>query len=307
LLAASAAAAQDYPNRVIKMLHGFPPGGNVDLTARVMAEEMSRGLGQAIVVEAKPGMAGSVAAEMITRTDPDGYTLMLVASAHAVTGAMSKNVKYKPVDDFDWISTVSFYPFVLLVKKDSKIQSLRDLLDAARARPGGVTYGSAGVGSVHHMIGELLTTSAQVKLVHVPYRGEAPALTGLLTGDIEFMAATTTLAVERVKSGEVRAIAVTGATRWKDLPDVPTVAEAVPGFDVVSWSGILTRAGTPAPVLKKLQAEIERVLKVPAVRTRLESFGVEVRGTSPAEMRALVERQIGMWSKLSKDANIQLE
>ena len=309
LVALSApASAQDYPNRLIKMLQGFPPGGNVDAVARVLAQEMSKGLGQSIVVEAKPGQAGSLAAEAVARADPDGYTLLTVPSAHAVTGALSKTIKYKPVDDLEWISAVSSYPFVLSVRKDSKYKTLDDLLRAARAEPGKVTYGSAGLGSTLHMAVELLANAAKVKFLHVPYRGEAPSFTGLLTGDVDFVINTTTVATPQVKSGEVRGIAVTSRTRWKDLPDVATVEEAgLPGFELISWTGVAATAGIPKPIAARLNAEVLRALSVPDVRTRLESFGAEVKGSTPAEMRALVARQIELWAKLGKEANIQLE
>jgi tripartite-type tricarboxylate transporter receptor subunit TctC len=300
--------AQDYPNRVIKMLQGFPPGGNVDAVARVLAQEMSKGLGQTIVVEAKPGQAGSFAAEAVVRADPDGYTLLTVPSAHAVTGALSKTLKYKPVDDLEWISTVSSYPFVLSVRKDSKFKTWGEMLRAARAEPGKVSYGSAGLGSTLHMAVELLANTAGVKFLHVPYRGEAPSFTGLLTGDVDFVINTTTVATPQVKSGEVRGIAVTSRTRWKDLPDVATVEEAgLPGFELISWTGVAATAGIPKPIAARLNAEVLRALDVPDVRTRLESFGAEVRGSTPAEMRALVARQIELWAKLGKEANIQLE
>jgi tripartite-type tricarboxylate transporter receptor subunit TctC len=302
------AFAQDYPNRVIKMLQGFPPGGNVDAVARVLAQEMSKGLGQTIVVEGKPGLAGSLAAEAVARADPDGYTLLTVPSAHAVTGALSKTIKYKPVDDLEWISTVSSYPFVLSVRKDSKYKTLGEMLRAARAEPGKVSYGSAGLGSTLHMAVELLANTAGVKFLHVPYRGEAPSFTGLLTGDVDFVINTTTVATPQVKSGEVRGIAVTSRTRWKDLPDVATVEEAgLPGFELISWTGVAATAGIPKPIAARLNAEVLRALDVPDVRTRLESFGAEVRGSTPAEMRALVARQIELWAKLGREANIQLE
>src|SRR5262245_4842511 len=308
VLATTAAPAQDYPNRLIKMMHGFPPGGNVDVIARLMSDEMAKGLGQSIVVEAKPGLAGSLAAEVGARAEPDGYRLLLLPSAHAVTVDISKTLKYRPIEDFDWISTVSFYPFVLIVRKDSKIQSLRDLLDAARANPAKITFGSAGLGTIHQMTIEMLANATGVKFVHVPYRGEAPALTGLLSGDVDFIATTTTLAAARAQAGEVRALAVTSRIRWKELPDVPTIDESgVAGFEVISWSGVATKSGTPAPVVARLNAEVQRAIAVPAVRARLESFGGEVRGTTPAEMKALVEKQLTQWARVAKEANIQME
>ena len=216
--AAGAQAQQDYPNRLIKVMQGFPPGGNVDIIARILGHEMEKSLGQSIVVEAKPGLAGALAAEAIARSEPDGYTLLVLPSAHPAYGALSKNVKYKVVDDFTWISVASFYPFMICVKADSRFQTLKQLIDEARAKPGELKYGSAGVGSILHTTVELIGNQTKTKFLHVPYRGEAPALTGLLTGDIDFIAATTGPISARVRSGEFRALAVTGKTRWRDSP-----------------------------------------------------------------------------------------
>jgi tripartite-type tricarboxylate transporter receptor subunit TctC len=303
------ALAQDYPNRLIKMIHGFPPGGNVDIIARLLAQEMQKGLGQNIVIEAKPGLAGNIAAEAVARADPDGYTLMTVASAHAATGALSKNLKYKVVEDFDWISTVSFYPFLICVRKDSKFQTLADLLKEAKANPGSLNYGSAGVGSILHTTVELLANVTQTKFVHVPYRGEAPAITGLLSGDFNFIAATIGSAIPRVKSGEFRALAVTGKERWKELSDVPTVNEAagLKDFEVVSWTGLATTAGVPKPIIGRLHAEVARAIAVPELRDKLQAMGGEVRGTTPMEMRDLVSRQLALWVKVAREQNLQAE
>ena len=225
-LSTGALAQQDYPNRLIKIMQGFPPGGNVDIIARILGHEMEKSLGQSIVVEAKPGLAGALAAETIARSDPDGYTLLVLPSAHPAYGALSKNVKYKVVDDFTWISVASFYPFMICVKADSRFQTLKQLIDEARAKPGELKYGSAGVGSILHTTVELMGNQTKTKFLHVPYRGEAPAITGLLQGDVDFIAATTGPISARVKSGEFRALAVTGKTRWRDFPDVPTVEES---------------------------------------------------------------------------------
>src|SRR5262245_53137871 len=256
--------AQNYPNRLIKVVHGFPPGGNVDIISRLLAQEMTKGLGQSIIVEPKPGLAGSLAAELVARSDPDGYTLLVVPSAHPATGAISKNLRYRVVEDFDWISTVSFYPFLILVRKDSRFRTIDDLINEARARPGALTYGSAGTGSILHTTVELLANMTRTKFVHVPYRGEAPALTGLLSGDFDFIAATTGPTTARVKAGEIRALAVTSKTRWRELPDIPVVAETkgLEDFEVISWTAMATTAGVPAPVLARLHTELQRVLAV---------------------------------------------
>jgi tripartite-type tricarboxylate transporter receptor subunit TctC len=302
------AHAQSYPTHLIKMMQGFPPGGNVDVIARIMAQEMSTGLGQSIVVESKPGAVGSLAAEMVARATPDGYTLLTVPSAHAVTGAIYKTLKYRPLDDFDWISTVSFYPFVVCVRKDSKFRSLQDLLQAAGVKAEAVSFGSAGIGTIQHMIAELLANATKVKFLQIHYRGEALSATGLLTGDIDFLISTPTVAVSHIESGEFRALAVTGRTRWDKLPAVPTVAEAgVPGFEMTSWTGLATTAGTPGPIIARLNAEVRRALAVPQVKTRLEALGGDVRATTPEEMRALVASQLALWARVAREQNIQVE
>jgi tripartite-type tricarboxylate transporter receptor subunit TctC len=303
-----AATAQDYPTRPIKLMHGFPPGGNVDLIARLLGNEMSKGLGQSIVIEAKPGVAGSVAAEAVARSEADGYTLLVLPSAHPAHGALSRNVKYRVVDDFDWISVASFYPFLICVRKDSRFQTLRQLIDEARKDPGALKYGSAGVGSILHTTVELLANDTKTKFLHIPYRGEAPAITGLLQGDIDFIAATSGPISARVQSGEFRALAVTAKTRWREFPDVPTVEqEGIPGFEVISWTGLAGPAQLPKPIVDRLNAELRRAIAVPEVKATLESMGGDPRATTPAEMRALVASQLATWSRLAKEANISID
>jgi tripartite-type tricarboxylate transporter receptor subunit TctC len=303
-----AATAQDYPNRLIKFVHGFPPGGNVDIIARLLGNEMAKGLGQTIVVEAKPGVAGSLAAEAVARSEPDGYTLLVVPSAHPAHGALSKKVNYQVVDDFEWISVASFYPFLICVRKDSRYQTLKGLIDEARNNPGALKYGSAGVGSILHTTVELIAHETRTKYLHVPYRGEAPAITALLQGEIDFLAATSGPISARVRAGEFRALAVTGKSRWRDFPDVPTVAEqGIPGFEVISWTGLAGPAKLPKPVVGKLNAELHRTIAVPEVRDRLASMGGDPRATTPAEMRALVAGQLATWTRLAKEANLAID
>lgn len=305
---AAGAQAQTYPDRLIKIIQGFPPGGNVDIIARLLANEMQKSMGQSIIVEAKPGLAGALAAEQIARSEPDGYNLMVVASAHAAFGAMFKNIKYKVVDDFEWISLASSYPFLICVRKDSRFQTFKQLLDEARANPGKLTYGSAGVGSILHTTVELLGNETKTKFLHVPYRGEAPAITGLLTGDFDFIAATTGPISERIRNGELRALAVTGKTRWRDFPDVPTVEESgVPGFEVFSWTGVAGPPNLPKPIVERLNAEVRKAVAAPDVKSKLESMGGDGKPSSPAEMKALVAKQYATWSKLAREANISID
>jgi tripartite-type tricarboxylate transporter receptor subunit TctC len=308
LVLAFPARAQDYPSRLIKLIQGFPPGGNVEFVARLLGHEMSKSLGQAIIVESKPGQAGSLAAEAVANAEPDGYTLLLVSGAHPATAAIYKKLKYDPVDAFAWISTASFYPFIVCVRSDSKWASFVDLLAAARAAPGKVSSGTAGNGSIAHMTTELIAKTPGVRFLSVPYRGEAMAVTGLLSGDVDFVLATAALAIPHVRSGVVKALAVTGKGRWKDIPEVATVAEqGLPDFEVISWSGLAAPARTPQPIIERLHGEIEKAISVPDVRSKLEAAGSEVRATSPAEMRAFVDRQVQMWSEVAREARIELD
>ncbi|HEX9463568.1 MAG TPA: tripartite tricarboxylate transporter substrate binding protein [Alphaproteobacteria bacterium] len=302
------AAAQDYPNRAIRLIAGTPPGGNVDSVARVIAQELTKGLGQPVVVENKVGLVGSLAAELVARSAADGYTLMLAFGAHPVNAAIYKQFAYKPVDDFEWISMITAYPFAVSVRRDSALRSLRDLLDAAKAKPGTVTNGSSGQGSVQHMTAELLGNQADVKFLQVPYKGEAPALTAALAGEVDFLVTTSTLVVPHIGSGTMRTLAVTSRSRWKDLPDVPTVEEAgLAGFEVISWSGLAAPRGTPRAIVERLNAEVLRAVAVPEVKARLESFGGDVHGSTPGEMRDQVALEVARWTKLVRDAKIEQE
>jgi tripartite-type tricarboxylate transporter receptor subunit TctC len=304
---ASAPAQQPYPNHLIHMLQGFPPGGNVDIIARILSHQMEQSLGQSIVVEAKPGLAGALAAETVARSDPDGYTLLVLPSAHPAYAALSKNVKFKVVDDFTWISVVSFYPFMIVVKADSRFKTLKQLLDEAKAKPGELKYGSAGVGTILHTTVELMANQTQTKFLHVPYRGEAPAITGMLQGDVDFAALTTGPFSSRIKAGEFRALAVTGKTRWRDFPEVPTVDEAgIPGFEVISWTGMAGPPNLPKPIVDRLNAEVRKAVAAPEVKSKLEAMGGDPRATTPEEMKALVERQYDTWKKLAVEANLSI-
>jgi tripartite-type tricarboxylate transporter receptor subunit TctC len=297
--------AQEYPQRPIKIIQGFAPGGNADSIARLLGQEMSKGLGQPIVVEAKPGAGGNIAAETVARANPDGYTLLLAVGGHSVSGALYKSLGYKSVEGFEWISTATVFPFVISVRSESPRKTLGDVIAAAHAKPDAVSYGSAGVGSTQHLTGALLSSLIGAKMLHVPYKGDAGSLTALIAGDVDFVVAPGTATLPHVKGGRIRAVAVTGATRWQGLPDVPTVQESgVPGFDVGSWAGLATTAGTPRAIVDRLGAEMHKALMVPELRARLEGFGGEVRGCTPEEMRNRVAGEIQRWSKVIADANI---
>jgi tripartite-type tricarboxylate transporter receptor subunit TctC len=299
------ALAQAYPDRPIKVMQGFAPGGNADNIARTVGVEMSKGLGQNIVVEAQAGAGGTIAATTVAKSRPDGHTLLLATGGHAVAGALYNNLAYRTVQDFEMVSTITYFPFLVVVPANSKYASLSALLAAARANPTEVSYGTAGIGSTHHLAGELLASTSKTQLLHVPFRGDSASLTSLLGGEIPMIIAPPTAVMANIKSGKLRAIATTGPQRWQGLPDVPTVSEqGVAGYDVQSWAGLMAPAGTPKPVIDRLNAELQKALLVPAVKTRLEDMGGEVRGSTSEEMRNMVAAQTQKWIQVVNDAKI---
>ena len=300
------AVAQDFPARPLKIIQGFATGGNADTVARILAQEMAKGLGQPVLVEAKPGAGSTIAADAVAKAAPDGYTLLLVTGGNAVAGALYKSLPYQAVDSFEMISTITFFPFLVIVRSDSPAQSIRSLLDMARAKPESVAFGSAGTGATQHLTGELLGGMAGVKFMHVPYKGDSAAITGLLGGDTQFVIAPATAALGQIRAGRLHAIAATGATRWQGMPDVPTVAESgVADFDVRSWMGLATSAGTPQPIIDRLNAEMQRALRTPEVRAKLEEIGGDVRGSTPAEMRNRVAAELKNWTQVIRQAGIK--
>lgn len=301
----SGAAVAEYPERAVRIVQGFAAGGNADTIARLIAAEISKGLGQPVMVEAVTGAGGTIGSAAVARADPDGYTLLLATGGHAVAGALYKSLPYETVDSYEMISTITYFPFLLVTPADSPYKNLSELLDAARAKPGTVAYGTAGVGTTHHLAGELLAKMAGANLMHVPYRGDAASVTALLSGDVPFIIAPPTAVLGNIQAGKLRAIAATGPERWPGLPDTPTVSEqGVAGYDVRSWAGLMAPAGTPAAAVKRLNAETLKALDVPAVRKRLEELGGEARGSTPDEMKSMVSGEVKKWTTVAADAGI---
>jgi len=297
--------AQGFPDKPIKIYQGFAAGGNADTIARVVSTEMAKGLGQPFVVEAQTGAGGTIASGTVARAKPDGYTLLLATGGHAVAGALYNKLSYQTVTDFQMVSTITYFPFLLVVRADSPYRSLAEMLAAARADARGVSYGSAGIGSTHHLAGELLVKSANVELLHVPYRGDAASVAALLGGEVPMIIAPPTAVLANIKAGKLRALATTGAQRWSQMPELPTVAEqGVPGYDVRSWAGFMAPAGTPRPIVDRLHAETLKALQVPAVRARLEEMGGEARGSTPEEMTTMVATELKRWTTVVNDARI---
>ena len=306
LLAPAPAAAQDYPTRPIKIFVGFAPGGGVDTVARLVGQEMSKALGQPILVENRPGAAGTIGATATARSAPDGYTLVMFPGGHPLYGATYKSLPFDAVNSFEWISTIVTLQFILLVPAESKFQSLPELIAAAKAAPETVTFASAGAGSTHHLTIELIANRSGVKFLHVPYQGDAAAITALLGDQVQFSLATPTQAISNVQAGKMRALAVTGNTRMPALPDVPTVQEAtgLADFDVRTWFGLAAPVGIPRAIVDRLNAEVRKAVAVPEVRARLEQIGGEVRPSTPEEFRDRIARELAMWIKIVDEAKL---
>ena len=297
--------AQTYPDKSIKILQGFAPGGNADAIARAVGGEISKGLGQSVVVEAQAGAGGTIAAGAVARAKPDGYTLLLATGGHAVAGALYNTLSYKTVQDFEMISTITYFPFLMVVSSEGKIANLPALMAQAKTNPGKIAYGTAGIGSTHHLAGELFASMAKLDLLHVPYRGDAGSITALLAGDVPVIIAPPTAVLSNIKAGKLKAIAVTGPQRWAGMPDVPTVAEqGVAGYDVRSWAGLMAPAGTPRPIIDRLNAEVLKSLQLPAIKSRLEEMGGDARGSTPEEMKAMVTSETQKWTQVVNNAKI---
>ena len=296
---------QTYPDHPIKILQGFAPGGNADNIARSIGLEISKSFSQSVVVEAQTGAGGTIASAAVARAKPDGYTLLLATGGHAVAGALYNSLPYKTVADYEMISTLTYFPFLIVTSAESKFKNFADLLDAARTTPNGLTYGSAGIGSTHHLAGELLAKMGRMNLVHIPYRGDAASITALLANDVNFIIAPPTAVIANIKAGKLRALATTGPQRWPGLPELATVADqGVGGYDVRSWAGLMAPVGTPKPVIDKLNFETNKALLVPSVKSRLEEMGGEARGSTPDEMRQMVSSELQRWTQVINDAKI---
>ena len=301
----TAASAQEaYPARTITLMHGFGAGGNGDTISRIVAEPLSQRLGKQVIVEARPGAGGNIASDRVAKSPADGYTLIMLTGGHAVSGALYKKLPFDPVDDFQMLSTVGYLAFLIAVRADSPHKTLADLIAAAKAAPGKLTFSSVGVGSTQHLGGELLAAMAGVELTHVPYRGGNAPMSDLLGGRLDLSVDSITIIGPQLAAGKVRALGVTSPTVWWSHPTIPPVANTVKGYDVRTWLGVAAPKGLPQPIVRKLNTELHAVLAEPATQERLKKLGMDVRASSPDEMRTLVAGQIAMWKKVIADANI---
>jgi len=295
-----------WPNRPITLVHGYVAGGATDIVARILAEGLTRRLGQQVVVDPRPGASGTAAAGYVARAVPDGHTLIAIPGGHATAEALYKKLPYKTIDDFSMISMISEYPFVLVTHPDHKIQTAVDLIRTARSQSTHLLYGTPGIGSVHHLAIEQMAKMANVRLQHVPYRGGAQVVTDLLGKRLDFMVDPPTLLMEFVQAGKLRPLATTGATRFFGLPDVATVSEmALPGYVLTSWQGLAGPAGIPTPIVDRLNIEVADILAERATIERLRAVGNDPRPSSREEFKARVVADIDKWTGVVADAHIE--
>lgn len=304
MVSATAFAQSDYPNRPIKFWHGFAAGGNADIVARIIATKMSEGLGQPVVVDLKAGAGGNIASDMVSKLPPDGYNIILLTGGHAVSAAMYKQLPFEPVKDFTMVSSVMFMPFVIGTSAESPIKSIAELVAAAKREPGKLSYSSVGIGSTQHLAGELFSSIAGVEMIHVPYRGGAAPVQDVMTQRVSVLFDTLTPTTPHIRSGKLRALGVTSRERVPSVPDVPSVSDALPAFEVTSWLGVAAPANLPANVLNRLNQEVARVVALPEIRERLIALGGNPRSGTSDQMRTLVETEVGKWRKVVIDAKI---
>ncbi len=307
-LCASAAIAQDYPNRPIRIVVPFSPGGAVDGPTRAIAQELSKRLKQQVIVDNKPGAGATIGSELVAKAPPDGYTLLLASQTNAISASLYPKLSYQPIDDFVAISLLGREPGVLVVNPGLPVKSVAELVAYARERPGQLNYASSGNGSGQHLFMAMFASMANISLVHVPYRGSGQATTDLLGGTVPMAMPGMAGMLGHIKAGKLRVLATTGAARSPQLPEVPTLAEAgVAGYSAYVWLGLLAPKGTPAAIVERLHRELKEALAVPEVKAYFNEAGIEAVGSTPAEFETYFREERDRWARIVKDTGAKVD
>lgn len=303
----SAWASDNWPNQTVKMVVPFAPGGTSDVIAREIAMRLQLSLKQTFVVDNKAGAGGVLGADSVAKAAPDGYTVLLgTIATHAINPALLPKMPYKADKDFAPVILLGKISNVLLIGPGSQAKTVKDIIAAAKAKPGDITFASAGQGTSQHLSGEVFRLMTGADLTHVPYKGSAPAIQDVMGGQVPMSFETVTVALPQIKAGKVKALAVTSAKRSAQLPDVPTLAEAgVPGFDVSSWQAFYMPAGTPAAVVAKFNAEVQKIVATPEVKAKMEALGLEYTANTPAQFAEFQKSEQARWAKVIKDGNVR--
>ena len=307
-LVAPAAPAQQYPNRAIRLVVPFAPGGSTDTLARIMGQRMTESMGQPVIIDNRPSAGGTTGTDLVAKAQPDGYTLTVGSIATmAMATAMYANLPYDPQRDFEHIGLWVTFPLALVVPAASPITSLRDLIERAKARPGTLRYGSQGIGTSAHIFGDLMSSMAGIKVISVPYRGGGPALTGVLVGEVNYAMIAVSTALAQVNAGRLHALGVTSAKPTASMPNVPPLATVVPGYEGLNFHGLHAPAKTPRAIVARLHDETTRILLSPDVRERLNGLAMDITASGPAEYRAFIKAQIDQWTPLVKSSGARAD
>jgi len=302
------ASSSDYPVKPIRVIVPYAPGGGTDTTGRILAQKLTDKLGQSVIVDNRPGAAGIIGSDIVAKAAPDGYTLLVVAGAHAINPSLYRKLPYDTVKDFAPVAFLVTAPNILVVNTSIPANSVKELIALVKAKPGQLSFGSGGIGQTPHLAGELFKSMAGVTINHIPYKGGAPATTDLIGGRISMMFGGMVLTLPYVKAGRLRALATTGATRSKAVPDLPTIAESgLPGYEADEWFGAFAPASTPRNILQKLNTNTRDILVTPDAQQQFAGLGAEFVDMNVREFADFVKKQIAKWANVVKDANIQTE
>lgn len=303
---AAAAEASGYPAKPVRMIIGFAPGGGTDIVGRIVALKLSEQWPYPVVVDNRPGAGSTIGTDIAARATPDGHTIQTVSMSHALNVSLYRKLPYDPVKDFAHVILLARAPNVLVAHPSVPARSVKELIEYAKSRPGKLNFSSSGTGGVSHLSGELFRLAAGIEIVHVPYKGAGPAMTALLSGEVQLMMATAPVALSQIKAGRVRAIAISSRKRSPLAPDLPTIAESgFPGFETDTWYGLIAPARTPRAIIARLNSDLGRVLKMSDVQSQLAQQGAEPAGGSPEEFLAFVKSEIEKWSQVIKAAGIR--
>lgn len=301
------ACAQEFPNRLVRIVISYPPGGSSETVARILGQALSEEWKQPVIIENKPGAGTTLGAAYAAKADPDGYTLYLAAASFTITASLYKNLPYDPIKSFAPISLLAISPFVLAVHPDVKATTVKELIALAKAKPHMLNYGSSGSGTGPHLAGEMFRAEAGIDVVHVPFKGTAPAITGLLGAQVHYIFSDVSV-IPHARSGRMRALAVTSATRSSLLPDLPTIAESgIPNYEMINWISIIAPAGTPKPIVQRINASIQRAISQPAVRQRYNDQAFEPKGSTPEELEALIASEVKKYAKLIAQSGARVD
>ena len=308
MLAATAAGAQDYPARPVRLVVPYAPGGPVDIVARITGQKLSEVMGQQFVVDNRAGAGGNIAVEMVAHATPDGYTLLMGANGtNAINPSLYKNMPVDPERDLAPVSQVAASAMILVVHPSLPVSSVKDLVALAKAKPGAITYASSGSGSTAHLSGELLKSLAKISLLHVPYKGAGPALTDLVGGQVQTMITGVSSTLPYVKSGRLKALGVSSEKRQPLLPDVPAIAEQLPGYEVSTWYGVFAPAKTPRPLVAKLNVVLNKALVAPDAQAKFAAVGADAQPNSPEQFARAVSRERAKWAKIIKESGARAD